>query len=230
MLCTLWHRPWDTLACCWDVKQPTNKQTLWHAFLHKINAKDRFPSPPPPIPPTYRNIHLHVQRETTLSRLNFFQTHCDYSHNARRLPSQHIATWVTMLQRTASTHCVCTSMVCSNLNCIHAFLLNPKRKTTMSSSHPVYVIWHSFVQISNAISLVSSSLNQPTQYHDSTHKQWLTERLPPYQVWLVIFDLIKYYLSCKFHEVNLYQVKVETLPAITVILLCQYYVLHVYKN
>ena len=22
-------RPWDTLACCWDVKQPTNKQTLW---------------------------------------------------------------------------------------------------------------------------------------------------------------------------------------------------------
>ena len=23
--------PWDTLACCWDVKQPTNKQT-WRAF------------------------------------------------------------------------------------------------------------------------------------------------------------------------------------------------------
>ena len=22
-------RPWDTLACCWDVKQPTNKQTVW---------------------------------------------------------------------------------------------------------------------------------------------------------------------------------------------------------
>ena len=22
--------PWDTLACCWDIKQPTNKQTLWH--------------------------------------------------------------------------------------------------------------------------------------------------------------------------------------------------------
>ena len=21
-------RPWDTLACCWDVKQPTNKQSL----------------------------------------------------------------------------------------------------------------------------------------------------------------------------------------------------------
>ena len=21
-------RPWDTLACCWDVKQPTSKQTL----------------------------------------------------------------------------------------------------------------------------------------------------------------------------------------------------------
>ena len=21
-------RPWDTLACCWDVKQPTNKQTI----------------------------------------------------------------------------------------------------------------------------------------------------------------------------------------------------------
>ena len=21
-------RPWDTLACCWDVKQPTNQQTL----------------------------------------------------------------------------------------------------------------------------------------------------------------------------------------------------------
>ena len=20
-------RPWDTLACCWDVKQPTDKQT-----------------------------------------------------------------------------------------------------------------------------------------------------------------------------------------------------------
>ena len=26
-------RPWDTLACCWDVKQPTNKQTLFFSFL-----------------------------------------------------------------------------------------------------------------------------------------------------------------------------------------------------
>ena len=23
----VWADPWDTLACCWDVKQPTNKQT-----------------------------------------------------------------------------------------------------------------------------------------------------------------------------------------------------------
>ena len=26
-------RPWDTLACCWDVKQPTNKQTAGHCRL-----------------------------------------------------------------------------------------------------------------------------------------------------------------------------------------------------
>ena len=26
-------RPWDTLACCWDVKQPTNKQT--NALIHE---------------------------------------------------------------------------------------------------------------------------------------------------------------------------------------------------
>ena len=25
-------RPWDTLACCWDVKQPTNKQTYNDIF------------------------------------------------------------------------------------------------------------------------------------------------------------------------------------------------------
>ena len=25
------RRPWDTLACCWDVKQPTNKQTASRA-------------------------------------------------------------------------------------------------------------------------------------------------------------------------------------------------------
>ena len=26
-------RPWDTLACCWDDKQPTNKQT--HPYMHE---------------------------------------------------------------------------------------------------------------------------------------------------------------------------------------------------
>ena len=26
-------RPWDTLACCWDVKQPTNKQTNSACFV-----------------------------------------------------------------------------------------------------------------------------------------------------------------------------------------------------
>ena len=26
-------RPWDTLACCWDVKQPTNKQTIFFVCL-----------------------------------------------------------------------------------------------------------------------------------------------------------------------------------------------------
>ena len=37
-------RPWDTLACCWDVKQPTNKQnlvfstTLNHQDLHSRNC------------------------------------------------------------------------------------------------------------------------------------------------------------------------------------------------
>ena len=35
-------RPWDTLACCWDVKQPTNKQsgnrTCWH---NEIEAADQ---------------------------------------------------------------------------------------------------------------------------------------------------------------------------------------------
>ena len=26
-------RPWDTLACCWDVKQATNKQSSWSAIV-----------------------------------------------------------------------------------------------------------------------------------------------------------------------------------------------------
>ena len=32
-------RPWDILACCWEVKEPTNKQpfsTLCSAFLHFV--------------------------------------------------------------------------------------------------------------------------------------------------------------------------------------------------
>ena len=33
-------RPWDTLACCWDVKQPTNYNLS--------------PPPPPPLPPARR--------------------------------------------------------------------------------------------------------------------------------------------------------------------------------
>ena len=39
------------------------------------------------------------------------------------------------------------------------------------SKYPVYIIWHSFVTMLNAVSLISSSLYQPTQHHDSTHKQ-----------------------------------------------------------
>ena len=30
-------RPWDTLPCCWDIKQPTNKQTvLWNAVEQSL--------------------------------------------------------------------------------------------------------------------------------------------------------------------------------------------------
>ena len=131
---------------------------------------------------------------------NFFETHCENSNNARWLPSQCIASPLTTLCRLVATHCVCTSIVCSHL----CFPANPQTKTTMSNFHPVYVIWHSFVQMLKAIYLVSSSLYQPTQHHDSTHKEWLTGRSLPYWVWHLIFDLIKYYLSCKFHEVKSY--------------------------
>ena len=31
-------RPWDTLVCCWDVKQPTNKQTSGKPGQHWLNA------------------------------------------------------------------------------------------------------------------------------------------------------------------------------------------------
>ena len=44
-------RPWDTLACCWDVKQPTNKQSLGLLPLP--------PSPPPP--------HTHTHPSKPLS-------------------------------------------------------------------------------------------------------------------------------------------------------------------
>ena len=40
-------RPWDTLACCWDVKQPTNKQTSVVIFcmsLHTVVLISRVPN------------------------------------------------------------------------------------------------------------------------------------------------------------------------------------------
>ena len=40
--------PWDTQACCWDVKQPTNKQSL--------------PPPPPFLSlSVWRQTHIHAQ-------------------------------------------------------------------------------------------------------------------------------------------------------------------------
>ena len=32
-------RPWDTLACCWDVKQPTNKQTPPTLESQELNSR-----------------------------------------------------------------------------------------------------------------------------------------------------------------------------------------------
>ena len=31
--------PWDTLACCWDVKQPINKQLHVCADFRRLNTK-----------------------------------------------------------------------------------------------------------------------------------------------------------------------------------------------
>ena len=37
-VCCFWNDPWDTLACCWDVKQPTNKQIVFEdsALCHSL--------------------------------------------------------------------------------------------------------------------------------------------------------------------------------------------------
>ena len=40
-------RPWDTLACCWDVKQPTNQQTNWAEVYRLLFSS--LPPPPPPL-------------------------------------------------------------------------------------------------------------------------------------------------------------------------------------
>ena len=61
----------------------------------------------------------------------------------------------------------------------------------MSNSHPVYVIWYSFVRMLNVIILASSS-SSLNQHCDSTHKQWLTEWSPLHWVSLIIFDLSKF--------------------------------------
>ena len=42
-------RPWDILACCWDVKQPTNKK-IPNRFL---SSTWYFDPPPPPLPLTF---------------------------------------------------------------------------------------------------------------------------------------------------------------------------------
>ena len=45
-------RPWDTLACCWGVKQPTNKQTPLHLCDHSREiARHPNYSCCPPLPP-----------------------------------------------------------------------------------------------------------------------------------------------------------------------------------
>ena len=35
----VWADPWDTLACCWDVKQPTNKQALLLGYWGSLNYR-----------------------------------------------------------------------------------------------------------------------------------------------------------------------------------------------
>ena len=37
-------RPWDTLACCWDVKQPTNKQTSLYMLKLALHRQELFVS------------------------------------------------------------------------------------------------------------------------------------------------------------------------------------------
>ena len=48
-------RPWDTLACCWDVKQPTNSllHLLWPDPPNPFCLSQLLclPPPPPPTPP-----------------------------------------------------------------------------------------------------------------------------------------------------------------------------------
>ena len=111
--------------------------------------------------------------------------------------SKHVGTVVTtsvssllsVLQGSKGwrVHTMCVQV--QRVPTLAAFVLSHQTpKTTMSNSHPIYIIQHSFVQMVNTISLVSSSLNQPAQHRDSTHKQWLTERSSLHRAWFVIFS------------------------------------------
>ena len=69
----------------------------------------------------------------------FFAMCCNNTLYARRLPSQHVASWLAMLHKPASTYCYCICNTCSKLKCVHISSPNPKHRPqrqtlTLSSS------------------------------------------------------------------------------------------------
>ena len=60
-------RPWDTLACCWDVKQPSNKQPEIK-FLYLTSARHRHDSDTIQILQTETVLSKSIKHETTPTR------------------------------------------------------------------------------------------------------------------------------------------------------------------
>ena len=79
-------RPWDTLACCWDVKQPTNKQTNLTS-RHKLCRTYRSLLYPPPLP--HRLLHDPPYTSTQTMPLMFLPKPSVSVSSSTLYPSQY---------------------------------------------------------------------------------------------------------------------------------------------
>ena len=78
-------RPWDTLACCWDVKQPTNKCT--HRQLRPYSAEELFTHTHTHTTTyahthTHTHTHAHTYTHTHMHTLSLIHTHI-HTHTTR---------------------------------------------------------------------------------------------------------------------------------------------------